>query len=139
MIRDEQSALKVVMNFLNSYAKRDIEGLMVEITSSKPILVLGTNDNEIFKSIKSIRAAFKKDFENMNNIRWGKRRTLHVKAVSSLASVIIELPISYQSKEEKIKTLFRYALTLTKERGKWKICSGMASVPFTSGTYSFPE
>jgi hypothetical protein len=139
MTRDEQSALKVVMNFLNSYAKRDIEGLMVEITSSKPILVLGTNDNEIFKSIKSIRAAFKKDFENMNNIRWGKRRNLHVKAVSTLASVIIELPISYQSKEEKIKTLFRYALTLTKERGKWKICSGMASVPFTSSTYSFPE
>lgn len=139
MTRDEQSALKVVMNFLNSYAKREIEGLMVELTSSKPILVLGTNDNEIFKSIKSIRAAFKKDFENMNNIRWGKRRNLHVKAVSTLASVIIELPISYQSKEEKIKTLFRYALTLAKERGKWKICSGMASVPFTSGTYSFPE
>jgi hypothetical protein len=139
MTGEEQSALKVVMNFLNSYAKRDIEGLVAEITTSKPILVLGTNDNEIFKSIKSIRTAFKKDFENMNNIRWGKRRNLHVKVTPALASFIIEMPIFYESGVEKVKTLFRYALTLTKERGKWKICSGMASVPFASGTYSFPE
>jgi hypothetical protein len=34
----------------------------------------------------------------------------------------------------KVKTLFRYAVTLFKEGGEWKICSGLTSVPFVSGT-----
>ena len=137
MTREQQAALKVAMEFLNHYAERDIEGLMDDMATSKPLFMMGTNDNEVFKSTRSIRAAFKKDFLNMDNIRWGKRRNVHVQAVPFLASVIIEMPISYQSAGKKIKTLFRYALTLKKERGKWKICSGMASVPFATGTYSF--
>ena len=137
MTREQQAALKVAMNFLNHYAERDIESLMADMATSKPLFMMGTNDNEVFKSIKSIRAAFKKDFHNMDNIRWGTRRNVHVQAVPSLAGVIIEIPISYQSAGKKNKTLFRYALTLKKERGKWKICSGMASVPFATGTYSF--
>jgi ketosteroid isomerase-like protein len=137
MTREEQTALKTVMSFLSNYSKKDAEGCMAAITKSEPMMVLGTNDNEVFKTIPEIRAAFKKDFKCMNNIRWGKRRNFHVKAVPTLASVIVELPVSYRSDGEKIKTLFRYALTLTKEGDKWKICSGMATVPFASDTYSF--
>jgi hypothetical protein len=137
MTREEQTALKTVINFLSNYLKRNVEGCVAAITKSKPIMVLGTNDNEVFKTIPEISVAFKRDFKNMSNIRWGKRRNFHVKVDPTLASVIIELPVSYQSEWEKVKTLFRYALVLTKEGEKWKICSGMAAVPFATGTYSF--
>ena len=63
----------------------------------------------------------------------------HPEAASTFASVIVEAPISYQSGGKGVETLFRYALTLTKEGEQWKICSGMASVPFAVGTYSFPK
>lgn len=53
--------------------------------------------------------------------------------------MIVELPISYQYQEKEVKTLFRYALSLTKEDKQWKICSGMTSAPFVSGTYSFSK
>jgi hypothetical protein len=125
------------MDFLANYSKRDVEGCVATITKSKPIMLLGTNDNEVFKTIPEISVAFKRDFKKMSNIRWGKRRNLHVKVVPTLASVIIELLVSYQSEGEKVKTLFRYALTLTKEGEKWKICSGMAAVTLATGTYSF--
>ncbi|PKN39262.1 MAG: hypothetical protein CVU62_03450 [Deltaproteobacteria bacterium HGW-Deltaproteobacteria-2] len=137
MTKEENAALKAVTIFLNSYSKKDIEGCLAVLTKSKPIMVLGTNDNEIFKTTKDVRAAFKKDFESMSDIRWGKRRNLYVKASPTLACVIVEMPVSYKNDEEKVKTLFRYALTLVKENEKWKICAGMASVPFSSGTYSF--
>ena len=75
----------------------------------------------------------------MSNIRWGEPRNIHIDATPILACVIVELPISYQNQGKEVKTLFRYVLTLTKEDKQWKICSGMASVPFVSGTYSFPE
>lgn len=137
MTREEQNAFKAVRNFLTRYAEKDVEGCLSAITKSKPIMMLGTNDNEIFKTIPEIRAAFKRDFKMMSGIRWGKHRQLHVNAVPTLASVIIELPVAYQSEGEKVKTLFRYALTLVKEGDKWKICAGMTTVPFATGTYSF--
>ena len=137
MTKEENAALKAVTTFLNSYEKNNIDGCMAILAKSEAIMMLGTNDNEIFKTTKSVRAAFKKDFKSMSKIRWGKRRNLFVKASSTLAGVIIEMPIYYKSEGGKVKTIFRYAMTLVKENEKWKICAGMASVPFSSGTYSF--
>lgn len=139
MNKEEQGALDAVIKFLDSYSQRNIEACMAAIAVSRPILMLGTNDNEVFRSSQDVRMAFSKDFANMTDIHWGKHRNIHVEAVSTLASVIIELPISYQNEGEKVETLFRYALTLTKEGEEWKLCSGVASVPFVSGTYAFPK
>ncbi len=137
MTKEEQAALDAVMNFLDSYSRRSIEDCMSAIATSKPLLMFGTNDNEVFRTTEDVRAAFTKDFASMANIRWGKHRNVHVEAVSTLAFVMIELPISYLSEGKNVETLFRYALTLTQESGQWKICSGMASVPFATGTYVF--
>lgn len=137
MTKEEQAAIDVVMNFLAGYAKKDIDACMATIAVQKPILFFGTNENEIFNSADKVRAAFTKDFATMTHIRWGKPRQLNVNAAAALASVIIELPVSFRSEGKSVKTLFRYALTLTKAGKQWKICSGMASVPFSAGTYSF--
>lgn len=137
MTKEEQAALDAVMNFLDSYAKKNVESCMSAIATSKPLLLLGTNDNEIFRTTDEVRAAFTMDFASMTNIRWGEQRNIRVEAAPALACVIVELPISYQSEGEDVKTLFRYALTLIQEGGQWKICSGMASVPFATGTYVF--
>lgn len=139
MTTEKHAALDAVMTFLDSYAKRDVEGCMEAITDSRPVLIFGTNDNEVFSTLDDLRAAFTRDFANMSDIHWGKERHAHVEAAETLASVIIELSISFQSEGEEVDTLFRYALTLGKEGGQWKICAGMASVPFASGTYSFAE
>ncbi|KUG21544.1 hypothetical protein ASZ90_008701 [hydrocarbon metagenome] len=137
MTKEEKAALKAVTTFLKSYAKKNIDGCMAVLTKSESIMMLGTNDNEIFKTTKSIRAAFKRDYKSMSDIHWGKRRNVYVKASSTLAGVVIEMPISYNSEGEKVKAIFRYAMTLVKENEKWKICAGIASVPFSSGAYSF--
>ncbi len=138
MTREEQSALDAVARFLDSYATRSIEGCMSVITTSKVIQLFGTNENEVFRSAADVRSALTRDFGNMADIRWGKDRAVYVEANSTLASVIVERPISYQSEGKKVETLFRYALTLTREGADWKICAGVASVPFAAGTYSFP-
>lgn len=137
MTKEEQAALDAVMNFLDSYSKRNIEGCMSVIATSKPLLLFGTNGNEVFRTADEVRDAFAKDFESMTNIRLGNRHNVHVEAAPTLACVIIELPISYQSEGKNVGTLFRYALTLIREGGLWKICAGMTSVPFATGTYVF--
>jgi ketosteroid isomerase-like protein len=138
MNSEEQAALDAVMKFLDSYAKKDAEGCMSAMTVSNSFLMLGTNDNEIFKTAAEVGAAFNTDFASMDHIRWGECRNAHVEASPTLASVMVEMPIYYLNEGNDVKTLFRYVLMLIKENGQWKICSGMASVPFVSGTYSFP-
>lgn len=139
MNHEEQSVLNAFMTFLDSYARKNVEECMSAIALSKPILLLGTNDNEVFKTAQDVRDAFEKDFANMTNIRWGKQRYMHVIAGPTIAGVVVELPISYQTNGKDVEVLFRYALTLTKEDERWKICSGMASVPYATGTYSLFE
>ncbi len=112
---------------------------MLAISTTTPILLFGTNDNEVFRSADEVRTALNKDFDLMSNIHWDRHSYLHIETSPTLASVVIELSISYQSEGKKIETLFRYALTLIKEDLLWKICSGMACVPFPTGTYVFPR
>lgn len=139
MTTEEQGALDAVMHFLDAYAQGNIDRCMTFIAGSRPILMFGTNDSEVFRTPEEVQTAFARDFENMTNVRWGARRNLHVEAASALASVIVEMSISYESDGKHVATIFRYALTLVKEAAEWKICSGLASVPFTEGTYKFPE
>jgi len=137
MNKEEQAALDAVMKFLGGYSRRNVDDCMSAMTTSMPVFMLGTNDDEVFRTIEDVRAAFKRDFDNMTNIRWGEHHNTHVQVCPTLASVFIELPITYQSEGKEFGTLFRYALTLVKEGVQWKICAGMASVPFASGTYAF--
>lgn len=141
MTQEKQAVINTVMNYLGNYAKKNIENCMSAIVTSTPIMLFGTNDNEIFRSTEEIRAAFNRDFSAMDDIFWGTHRYLHVEVSPTLASIVIELSIAYtaigQESPKDIETLFRYALTLVKEDQEWKICAGMASVPFATGTYTF--
>ena len=141
MNHEKQAVIKTVTNYLDNYARKNLENCMSVIVASTPILLFGTNDNEVFRSTEEIRAAFTRDFSNIDDIRWGAHRYLHVEASPTLASVVLELSIAYTIVEQEVAndvvTLFRYAFTLVKEDKQWKICAGLASVPFATGTYNF--
>lgn len=143
MTNEKQAVINAVSNFLDNYASKKLENCMSAIVAATPILLLGTNDNEVFRSTEEIRAAFTRDFSNMDDIRWGAHRYLHVETTPTLASVVLELSIAYTAIEQEtakdIETLFRYAFTLVKEDQQWKICAALASVPFATGTYSFGQ
>lgn len=139
MTNDEKTAVDTVMRFLDCYADRNVEGCMALLTTRQPIFMLGTNENEVFRTADEVRSAFTRDFASMTAMRWGQQRHMHVVTACELASVTVEMSISYESDGKRVATIFRYALTLVKEAAEWKICSGLASVPFTEGTYKFPE
>jgi ketosteroid isomerase-like protein len=137
-MEDEKPAvMQVIQFYLNAYAEKDIAGCMNLVAEEAPILFLGTNDDEVLRDRLGLEEAFRKDFSLMSHIRFGEPRNQYLKAHGQLASVILELPISYESSGQQNHALFRYAVTLTQEHNQWKICAGMASVPFKSGTYTF--
>lgn len=143
MTHEKQAAINTVINYLDNYARKNLENCMTAIVATTPILLFGTNDNEVLRSAEEMRAAFTRDFNSMEDIRWGAHRYLHVEASPTLASVVLELSIAYTAIEQQvakdIETLFRYAFTLVKEDKQWKICAALASVPFATGTYTFGQ
>lgn len=100
-------------------------------------MMLGTNEDEVISDRSALEKAYQRDFSMMNRINFGEYRNQYIETNGRLASVIVELSTSFESQGKLTQTLVRYALTLTKEADQWKICAGMASVPFKSGTYSF--
>jgi ketosteroid isomerase-like protein len=134
---ETQAVMQVMQLYLDAYAEKDIAGCMNLVAEETPILFLGTNDDEVLRDRVGLEEAFRKDFSLMSHISFGEPRNQYLKAHGQLASVILELPISYVSAGQQNQALFRYAVTLTREHDQWKICAGMASVPFKSGTYTF--
>ena len=128
---------ETIQRYLEAYAKKDLEGCLGFIAERVPLLMLGTNDDEIITERKELLNAYQRDFSMMDNIALGEARQCHVETGADLASMLLELPLSYTAEGDTTKTLFRFAFTLVRENGEWKISAGMTSVPFKSGTYSF--
>jgi len=137
MAQIKEAVLSTVVNYLGDYAQKHIENCMEATAASTPVLFFGTNQNEVFRSAEEIRSALAQDFSNMDDIEWSNHRYLHVEISATLASVLIELTLTYRSSGKMVETPFRYAFTLIKEDARWKICSGLASVPSAAGSYTF--
>lgn len=133
----QESAKSVVMQFLTAYANRDADVCISVIAKNTPLLIVGTNADEVFRTQDEVKRSLQRDFGNMSNITWGEASYASVIAEETLASVLLELPISFLANDQQEKLHLRYAFTLVKENGEWRIAQAMASVPASAGSYNF--
>ncbi len=136
-MKHQETVKDAVMQFLNAYASRDLEGCMQLIAKDRPLMLLGTNLDEVFKTREEVQQSLQRDFAAMSNIQWGSARHISMEATDNLASVLIELPVSYVANERQEQTMLRYALVLIKQDDSWRIVQAMASLPAPAGSYNF--
>ncbi len=134
---NQESAKSVVMKFLTAYAGRDADACMSLMAKNTPLLIVGTNADEVFRTQDEVRRSLQRDFDNMSNVTWGEANYAAVIAEDTLASVLLELPFSFLANNQQEKLHLRYAFTLVKENGEWRIAQAMASVPASAGSYNF--
>jgi len=137
MADEKLRVVEAVQGYLDAYSRKDVDGCVGFVAERTPVLLLGTNDDEIVTDRETFATSCRRDFSMMDNISFGEVRYRHVEAEGNLASVLLELPLSYETEGAETRNLFRFAFTLVRESGAWKISSGLTSVPFKSGTYSF--
>lgn len=137
LMKHQETVKDAVMQFLNAYASRDLEGCMQLIAKDRPLMLLGTNLDEVFKTREEVQQSLQRDFAAMSNIQWGSARHISMEATDNLASVLIELPVSYVANERQEQTMLRYALVLIKQDDSWRIVQAMASLPAPAGSYNF--
>lgn len=135
--KSQETAKSLVMQFLAAYAVRDANMCMSLMAKNTPLLILGTNADEAFSSADDMRRSLQRDFDAMSNVKWGEVKHAAVITEEKLASVLLELPISFLANDQEEKINLRYAFTLVKENGEWRIAQAMASVPASSGSYNF--
>jgi len=137
MVKKEQEVKVAVKSFLDAYANQDIDVCMSLISNEKPLLLIGTNEDEICKDKESLRTAFLKDFSVMADVKFEDPTNYYVQVDNTLASVIYDVIITYKADNKSVKIFFRYAFTFIKENNQWKICALLMSAPFRSNTYTF--
>ena len=133
----ENSVNETIDLFFDGYARGDIAACLSAFAVQQPVMVVGTNIDEICQNREQLELALKRDFACMSAVHWGAPRHRQVVASPAMASVFIERPLSYTADGQEQQVLFRYAFTLLPESGQWKICSAMAAVPAAAGNYQF--
>ena len=133
----QDSVKDAAMQFLSAYASRDLEGCMQWMAKDRPLMVVGTNLEEVFKTREEVQQSLKRDFATMSNIQWGVPSHISTEATENLASVIIELPISYVADKKQEKIMLRYMLAFIRQYDCWRIVQAMASLPAEVGSYNF--
>jgi len=133
---EARAATDAVMAFLDRYAARDLDGVMSRIAQRAPVFMVGTNVDEKFTGRDALRAAFLNDFGNVSQMRWKEPTYLRAAVHGEAAAVVIERPAEFVVGRQQELAVFRYALTLVKEDGDWRVASGLVSVPLDAGTYT---
>lgn len=121
--------LETLRGYLASYAKKDLDACMAMFCEEGEFLVMGTSQEEVFTDRAALREAFRSDFETLSDMRFGDLTHSHVEHSDTLASAMMEIPLSFSSGGEHTSTLFRQAFTLRKESGQWRIGAFMSSLP----------
>ena len=135
MEQNNKAAHEVAMTFLTAYARKDVSACLACFAQSSPLMLLGTNLDEVFTNRAALEAGLTRDFANMDKIGWGEPRQLYVDAGDTRATVLLELPICYETGGKAEQLTLRYAFGLRKEAGEWKIAAGSASMPSAAGNY----
>ena len=133
----EDSVNETIKRFLDGYAKRDPALCLSAFVERSPMMIVGTNLDEICQNREQLESALMRDFACMSALNWGVPRHRLVVAKQDMASVFVELPLSYTAEGKDLQVWFRYAFTLLPESGQWRICSAMAAVPAAAGNYQF--
>ena len=138
MNSNEQAVMTAVGAFLVAYTQADIVTCMAALSTQRPLMLMGTNEDEVICTHEAAKKLFEADFKCMSGLRWGLYQQQWVATSADLASVIIALPLTYRHADKDVTVQFRYAFTLACEEKQWKICAAAACVPRPAQTYAFP-
>jgi ketosteroid isomerase-like protein len=137
MSGEEQAVLETLQRYFAGYAQGDVELCMSTIAPTGPLLLFGTNADEIATSAAEVRAGLERDMAAMSDVRVGDLQRLHIEATATQAFALFEVSMAWRSAGADTTTQMRFALSLGKADGQWRIRSGLVSVPSTAGTYQY--
>lgn len=119
-----------VAGFWRAYERKDLSTMTGLLSKSKDFIFFGTNSSEVITNVARWEALMKSDWALFESTRFEEPRNLGIQlsADGKLASIVYEALDASVEGGKEINSLDRFALTLRKEDGEWRIIQGMTAV-----------
>jgi ketosteroid isomerase-like protein len=128
--RDRAEVVATVTRFWQTYERKDLAALSNMLTTADDFTFFGSDVAEVVKTRRGWEELVRNDWQLFETIRFGEPRNIAVQmsADKQLASIVYEVTDISLVEGKKIESLDRFAMTMRKEAGVWRVVQGMTAV-----------
>jgi SnoaL-like domain len=119
-----------VTRFWKAYEQKDLTTITKLLSTSGELTFFGTDSAEVIKSLAQWEALMKNDWKLFDSTHFGDPQNVSIQVSNhgELASLVYEVPDVSLVEGTQVESLDRFAMTLIKENGEWRIIQGMTAV-----------
>jgi ketosteroid isomerase-like protein len=128
--RDRAEVVATVIRFWQAYERKDLAALSNMLTTADDFTFFGSDAAEVVKTRPEWGELMRNDWQVFETIRFEEPRNIAVQisADKQLASIVYEVTDISLVEGKNIESLDRFAMTMRKEGGGWRIVQGMTAV-----------
>jgi ketosteroid isomerase-like protein len=128
--RDRADVVATVIRFWQAYERKDLATLSTMLTTGDDFMFFGSDAAEVVKTRREWEELMRNDWRLFETIRFGEPRNISVQISRDrqLASIVYEVTDISMVEGKNIESLDRFAMTMRKEDGAWRIVHGMTAV-----------
>ena len=134
--RDRAEVVATVIRFWQAYERKDLAALSNLLTTADDFTFFGSDAAEVVKTRREWEELMQNDWQLFEKTKFGEPRNIAVQisADKQLASIVYEVTDISLVEGKNIESLDRFAMTMRKEGGAWRIVQGMTAVATKGGS-----
>jgi ketosteroid isomerase-like protein len=128
--RDKAEVVATVVRFWQAYERKDLATLSNMLTTADDFTFFGSDAAEVVKTRREWEDLMRNDWQFFETIRFGEPSNIaiQISADKQLASIMYEVTDISLVGGKNVESLDRFAMTMRKENGAWRIVHGMTAV-----------
>jgi ketosteroid isomerase-like protein len=128
--RDKAEVVATVVRFWQAYERKDLATLSNMLTTADDFTFFGSDAAEVVMTRREWEDLMQNDWQLFETIRFGvpSNVAIQISADKQLASIMYEVTDISLVGGKNVESLDRFAMTMRKENGAWRIVHGMTAV-----------
>jgi SnoaL-like domain len=128
--REKTAVAVTLVQFWQAYEQKDLATMSSMLTTASDFVFFGSDAREVITSRREWEDLMKNDWQLFETTKFGIRRHLAIQISDdgTLASAVYEVPDVSLVEGKSVESLDRFAMTVRKENGTWRIVQGMTAV-----------
>jgi hypothetical protein len=129
-IRDKGEIAAALVRFWQAYERKDLATMSGLLTNSSDLTFFGSDAAEVIKTRRDWEDLMRNDWQLFESTKFGEPRNLAIQISDDrkLASAVYEVQDVSIVDGKSVESLDRFAVTMRKESGAWRVVHGMTAV-----------
>ncbi|PYU66668.1 MAG: hypothetical protein DMG49_21415 [Acidobacteria bacterium] len=130
MEREKSEVAATLVKFWQAYERKNLAAMSGMLTASSDFTFFGSDAAEVTRSRHDWEYLMQKDWQLFETTKFGEPRNLAIQISDdrNLASAVYEVQDVSLIEGKNVESLDRFAITMRKENGDWRIVQGMTAV-----------